>query len=145
MNIQILSKVFGLFPDSLLLLSDDRYVETANADGSFEDVDDLHTWSVSGESLIRALGPGQPTIPYSYQQQTARIAPKRGKGKGKWTPQPVSECVPSQSMMVELPSRTLDPGPVPCLNHQSGGRILKFVGGLVRRAGKSVKFANSYD
>ena len=38
---RVLSKIFGLFPDLILLPSDDGYVETADSDGRFHDVDDL--------------------------------------------------------------------------------------------------------
>ena len=38
---RVLSKNFGLFPDLILLPSDDGYVETADSDGRFHDVDDL--------------------------------------------------------------------------------------------------------
>ena len=51
LTVQILSKIFGLFPDSILLLSDDGYVETADSDGRFHDVDDLPHWTVSGDPL----------------------------------------------------------------------------------------------
>ena len=33
LTMQVMSKVFGLFPESILLLSDDGYVETADTDG----------------------------------------------------------------------------------------------------------------
>lgn len=84
---QVLSKLFGLFPDSILLLSEDGYVETADPDGRFDDVDDLPVWSVGGESMkpvVAGPGPGPSTsvAPYLYQPSVS----KRGKGKGKWTP-----------------------------------------------------------
>ena len=73
---QVLSKVFGLFPESILLLSDDGYVETADNDGRFHDVDDLPIWTVSGESMRPAdCGPGSSGItPYSYQPAVASKA-----------------------------------------------------------------------
>ena len=38
---QVLSKIFGLFPESILLLSEDGYVKTPDTDGRFTGVDDL--------------------------------------------------------------------------------------------------------
>ena len=86
---QVLSKVFGLFPESILLLSDDGYVETADTDGRFHDVDDLPVWTVSGEVMNPPVSsiPGPSGIaPYSYQPPTASKASKRGRGKARWTP-----------------------------------------------------------
>lgn len=92
---QVLSKIFGLFPDSILLLSDDGYIETADSDGRFYDVDDLPHWTVSGESMNSVLtqvtgpglGPGPGPCPstslFPYLYQPAR---NRGRGKSKWTP-----------------------------------------------------------
>ena len=47
---QVLSKIFGLFPESVLL-SEDGYVETADNDGRFHNVDDLPMWTVSGDLM----------------------------------------------------------------------------------------------
>ena len=59
---QVMSKVFGLFPDTY---------------GRFHNVDDLPMWTVSGE-LISSV-PGLPGImPYSYQPPTASKASKTG-------------------------------------------------------------------
>ena len=48
---QVLAKVFGLFPDTVRLLSDDGYVETPDANGRFTDVDDTPVWTVSGNFM----------------------------------------------------------------------------------------------
>ena len=42
------SRIFGLFPESILLLSDDGYMETADSDGQFHNIDDLSHWTVTG-------------------------------------------------------------------------------------------------
>lgn len=73
----VLSKVFGLFPDSIILLSEDGYVETADADGRFYDVDNLPVWTMSGDSLQplagTSTGPGPSGInPYAYQPPVAK-------------------------------------------------------------------------
>lgn len=86
----VLSIVLGLFPDSIILLSDDGYVETADTDGRFHDVDDLPVWTVSGNSLQplagTSAGPGPSGInSYSYQSPQARLA-KWSRGKSRWTP-----------------------------------------------------------
>lgn len=51
LTVQILSKIFGLFPETILLLSDDGYVETADSEGRFHDVDDLPHWTISCDPL----------------------------------------------------------------------------------------------
>ncbi len=83
----VLSKVFGLFPESILLLSDDGYVETADNEGRFHDVDDLPVWTVSGESMRPADSASGSSVitQYSYQPPASK-ASKRGRGKGRWTP-----------------------------------------------------------
>ena len=48
---QVIGKVFGLFPDSIILISDDGFVETPDHEGKFLDVDDLSKWVVNGDSL----------------------------------------------------------------------------------------------
>ena len=86
---QVMSNVFGLFPESILLLSNDGYAETADTDGRFHDVDDLPMWTVSGELINPPVSsvPGPPGIaPYSYQPPTASKTSKRGRGKAHWTP-----------------------------------------------------------
>ena len=50
LNIAVLSKLFNLFPESIVLVSDDGYVGTPDEDGDFIGVDDLPTWTVSGDS-----------------------------------------------------------------------------------------------
>ena len=93
LTVQILSKIFGLFPESILLLSNDGYVETADPDGRFHDVDDLSHWTVSGDSLkppaggasVDSQGPSGLN-PFSYPVKPP-IAAKRGRGKARWTPQ----------------------------------------------------------
>ena len=99
--VQILSKIFGLFPETILLLSDDGYVETADAEGRFHDVDYLPHWSVSGNSLKASAAPSSSLTqfdsaaagqfglnPFSYQMQPPTYTvSKRGRGKTRWMPQ----------------------------------------------------------
>ena len=92
LTVQILSKIFGLFPESILLLSDDGYVETANSDGRFQDVDDLPQWTVSGDSLKPPApspfdsSPGPSGLnPFSPYQMHPPVPCKRGRGKARWT------------------------------------------------------------
>ena len=69
-----MSKVFGLFPESILLLSDDGYVETADTDSQFDYVDDPPVLTVSGELLNLPISsvPGASGIgPYTYLTPTA--------------------------------------------------------------------------
>ena len=86
----MLSKVFGLFPDSIILV-EDGYVETVDTDGRFHNVDALPMWTVTGDWLQThaALSGGGPEPsginPYSYQLPVA-TASKKGRGKSPWTP-----------------------------------------------------------
>lgn len=85
LTVQILSKIFGLYPESILLLSDDGYVEAPNDDGRFIDVDDLPIWSVSGE----AVRPVQSSSGSALYQPptTSRGSSRRGRGRIRcWTP-----------------------------------------------------------
>ena len=67
LNIAVLSKLFHLFPESIVLVSDDGYVETPDEDGDFIGVDDLPTWTVSGDS----------TKPTTQRDYSARNYPVR--------------------------------------------------------------------
>ena len=84
---QVMSR---LFQESILLLSDDGYVETADTDGQFYNVDDLPMWTVSGELINLPVssvpGPFGIVPPYSNQPTTASKASKRNQGKACWTP-----------------------------------------------------------
>ena len=79
LNVAVLSKLFYLFPESIVPVSDDGYVETLDEDGDFVGVDDLPTWTVSGDSTKPT--PQPVTTPYAYQPIV------KGKGRGsKWKP-----------------------------------------------------------
>ena len=47
----VLSWVFSLFPELIILVSDDGYVEIPNEEGYFTDVDNLLMWTTSGYSM----------------------------------------------------------------------------------------------
>ena len=85
---QVLSKLFGLFPDSIVLVSKDGYVEVPSNDGTFTDVDDIPTWTVSGDEIVptstgsTSVGPFMN--PYSYQPLP--LKGQRGKRGRKWVP-----------------------------------------------------------
>ncbi len=81
----VLAKLFHLFPESIVLVSEDGYVETADDDGDFKEVDDLPTWSVTGESTkptsVAAAGSSAGVSPLAYSYHL----PGK-KGGRKWTP-----------------------------------------------------------
>ena len=98
--IQVLAK---LFPETILLVSEDGYVETADDDGRFYDIDDLPMWTVAGDctkpsASMNAHLAANCMTPYSYQLQLLTAGPSvnrgyrmgkkaaRGRGKLKWTP-----------------------------------------------------------
>ena len=84
-NTAVLAKLFYMFPESIVLVSDDGYVATPNEDGDFVHVSNLPIWTVTGDSTRQANSAGgtlQMTTPNAYQ-------PRPGKGKisaSKWTP-----------------------------------------------------------
>ena len=67
-------KLFCMFPESIILVFDDGYVETPDEDGDFIGVDDLPTWTISGDSTKPT--PQPVTTPYTYQPIV------KGKGHG---------------------------------------------------------------
>jgi len=82
----VLSRVFNLFPETILLVSEDGYVELPDEDGYFVAVDDLPTWTVTGDSMApapAALPSTNMTTPYSYQPPLAAGRKNRGR---KWSP-----------------------------------------------------------
>ena len=90
LNQRVLGKIFNLFPDSILLVSDDGSVETADDHGNFVDVDDFPIWTCSGDSI---LSPGDAensqsqssSSSYMYQLPSNSSRATAGK-KRKWTP-----------------------------------------------------------
>ncbi len=81
LKISVLAKLFHLFPESIILISEDGCVETPDDNGDFLEVNDFHTWSATGESTKPsnvATASNSPLV-YSYQ------LPGK-KGGGKWTP-----------------------------------------------------------
>ena len=71
----VLSWVFSLFSESIILVSDNGYVEIPNEEGYFIDVDNLTTWTVTGYSMTPTpVAPPPPIImvtSYSYQPPRA--------------------------------------------------------------------------
>ena len=84
LNIAVLSELFHLFPKSIILVSDDGYVETPDEDRDFIGVNDLPTWTVSGDSTKPTTHPvtTQPVSTlYAYQPIV------KGKGHAsRWMP-----------------------------------------------------------
>ncbi len=48
---QILSKLYNAFPETIVLVPDDGYIETPDDYGKFVDVDDFAIWTVAGDSV----------------------------------------------------------------------------------------------
>ena len=74
----VLAKIFDIFPDTIILISDDGYVATANSKGVFEDLDDIPIWTCQGTScnpLAEATSSSRHRIP-------TKLHPKEG-GKVK--------------------------------------------------------------
>jgi len=64
-----------LFPEWIIQVSDDGYVEIPNKEGYFIDVDNLTTWTVTGYSMTPTPVAPPPLIimmtSYSYQSPCA--------------------------------------------------------------------------
>ena len=74
-----LSKIFGLFPQSITLVSEDGFVEVPNEEGDFVNIDEFVTWNVEGEKM----NSNQTYMP----QKLAYQPPVAKKGtKKSWTP-----------------------------------------------------------
>ena len=84
MSQRVLGKIFNLFPDSILLVSDDGLVETADDHGNFSDIDDLPVWTCSGDNVP---SPGNTensqsqssSSSYMYQQPSNSSGATTGK------------------------------------------------------------------
>ena len=104
----VLAKLFCLFPESIVLVSDNGYVATPDEDGDFMNVDDLPIWTVTGESTKPSETlQTTSTNPYAYQP------PRPGKGKVKEIKQMQSGRQPSlrlfssvRSPLVFVPKNT---------------------------------------
>ncbi len=97
LNTSVLAKLFHLFPESIVLVSEDGCVETADDDGDFQEVDDLPTWSVTGESTkptsVAAAGSSAGVSPLAYSYQL----PGK-KGGRKWTPRFTTSTLAQRQM-----------------------------------------------
>ena len=79
---RVLSKVFGLFPQSIILLSQDGYVEMGSSDGLFHDVDNLPVWTVSGDPLQSTISLNVWTEHYVLRDLCEGGRKGRGKSFG---------------------------------------------------------------
>ena len=84
LNIQNLGKVFGLFPQSITLLSYDGFVEVPNDEGFFQNVVEFLQWSVEGEG-ISGRGSASSLAPSHHLAHQPPDAKAKG-GKQKWRP-----------------------------------------------------------
>ncbi|XP_064404016.1 uncharacterized protein LOC135349419 [Halichondria panicea] len=104
---QVIGKVFGLFPDSIILISDDGFVETPDHEGKFLDVDDLSKWVVNGDSLkADGLPQDQQVASFSYQppSQATSQATSRKRGRPpKWSPKFTSALLGASSASGQKP------------------------------------------
>ena len=81
----VLARVFCLFPETIILVSDDGYVEILDEDGCFNSVDDLPVWTVTGDSMnpTSAAPPTAMMTPFAYQPPRAAGRKTRAR---KWAP-----------------------------------------------------------
>ena len=92
----VLAKIFDIFPDTIILISDDGYVATANSKGVFEDLDDIPIWTCQGTScnpLPEATSSSSSSYP--YQAPSKRRGKGKGKGRVQWAPQHTTSYLPS--------------------------------------------------
>ena len=93
---QVLCKIFGLFPESIILISEDGFVETPDPEGKFHDVDDLPKWNVCGDSLKARVEQAQEVAPFSYQP-SSQVEPRKRGRPSKWSPKFTSALLGSVS------------------------------------------------
>ena len=69
----VLARVFCLFPETIILVSDNGYVEIPDKDGCFNRVDDLPVWTVTGDSMnpTSATPLTAMMTPFAYQPPRA--------------------------------------------------------------------------
>ena len=92
----VLAKIFDIFPDTIILISDDGYVATANSKGFFEDLDDIPIWTCQGTScnpLAEATSSSGSSYP--YQAPSKRGGKGKGKGRVQWASQHTTSYLPS--------------------------------------------------
>jgi hypothetical protein len=89
-----LGQIFGLFPDTIYLMSDDGTVETPDADtGAFEDLWSFHKYQVHGEFLLPKTGEiiGSQQTARAPSTMSSRFMPSGsflGSSKSGSTPRP---------------------------------------------------------
>lgn len=80
----------NIFPDAIILISDDGYVATANSKGFFEDLDDIPIWTCQETSCTTSSSSSYP-----YQVPSKRGQKVKGKGRVQWVPQHTNLYLPS--------------------------------------------------
>ena len=64
----VLAKIFDVFPDTIILISDDGCVTTANSKNLFEDLDDVPIWTFQETSCNPPTDAASSSnSSYSYQ------------------------------------------------------------------------------
>ena len=91
----VLAKIFDVFPDTIILSSDDGYVATPNAKGIFEDLDDVPIWSCQGTSCNPPVEATSSSSSYPYQAPSKKGGKGKGKGRVQWVPQHTTSYLPS--------------------------------------------------
>ena len=91
----VLAKIFDVYPDTIILISDDGYVATPNAKGIFEDLDDVPIWSCQGTSCNPPVEATSSSSSYPYQAPSKRGGKGKGKGRVQWVPQHTTSYLPS--------------------------------------------------
>ena len=66
----VLGQIFDLFPDSIILISEEGYVCTPNVDGTFKDINDLSMWVCQGKSCRSASMSEEAGLSTSYPHQS---------------------------------------------------------------------------
>ena len=88
MNAETISKIFNVFPHSIVLVGDDGTVATPNEDGDFSlyQMSSDITWSLNGDSSkpTENVIP-RPSTSYAYQQPM-RASDVYDTAKSKWKP-----------------------------------------------------------
>ena len=80
----VLGKIFGVFPEMIVLISGDGFVATANSKGLFEDLYDVPIWTCQGTSCKLPTETISTSYPPTRLLQSLKEVEKEKARAGRW-------------------------------------------------------------